>query len=201
MTYKELLEEVKARGFEHISEARLKRWINQAYREIVDHRAWEFLEEEKEGNAPLEFEDLGHVLSVVNVTEQTHLGFTTVASLGRWDPALSSSGTATQWYMKGSQEIHVFPTDAASTIKVTYLKVPADLKEDEDEPVIPVAYHGLIVDGAVLRAYKNTDNFEAASAVRQELNIGLRGMVKTLRKSYDGNRLIQRTGSANDYLG
>lgn len=205
MTFKQLYEEVIARGFDNIAneeggEARIKRWINQAYREIIDFRAWAFLEASKEGKAPLTISDLGHVLSVVNLTSESRLDYATVAALRRYDPALSGSGTATQWYLDGEHELKAYPIDASSTLLVRYLKVPADLKEDNDEPAIPSGYHGVIVDGACVRAYQPSDNYEAAGFLRQEFTRGLRNMAKNLRKSYDGNRLIQRTGTLNDYF-
>lgn len=206
MTFKELVEEVINRGFENIAneeggEARIKRWINQTYREIVDHRAWGFLEEEKEGNAPLTIADLSHVLSVVNVTSDAPVTFTTRAALTDWDPALSTTGVASQWYLVGEDELHVYPADVDSTIRVYYLKDPPDLKADADVPVVPEDYHGVIEDGAVLRAYKTTDNYEAIAASRSEFNNGLRSMRKRLRKSYKGNRLVRKTGTVNDYIG
>lgn len=205
MNLKEIYEEVVGHGWENIAneeggEARIKRWINQAYREILNYRAWGFLEEEDEGKAPLTIEDLGHVLSVVCVEQETRLEYTTRAGLIHWDPTLSNSGIPTQWYLETDTELHVYPVNTDLKIKVRYLKEPADLKEDGDEPVMPEAWHQLIVDGAVVRAYKTTDNFEAAGFMRQEFDRVLADMVKTLRKSYDGNKLIQRTGSVNDYL-
>lgn len=205
MTFKEIYEEVVAHGWDNIAgeeggEARIKRWINQAYREIIDFRAWGFLEATKEGKAPLTIADLGHVLSVVNLTNENRLDFTTRAGLAHWDPAVSASGVGTQWFLEGETELHVYPADTDSTYRVVYLKNPAELAADGDKPALPEPYHGLIVDGAVVRAYKTTDNFEAGGFVRQEFDRGLRNMVKTLRKSYDGNKRIQRTGTANDYL-
>lgn len=206
MTFKEIYEEVVARGFENIAEeeggeARIKRWINEAYREVIDHRAWAFLRDEAEGKAPLTIEDLGHVISAVNQRSDSRLTFTTEAGLRHWDPTLESTGVATQWFLEGDSELHVYPTDAASEILVVYLKNPPDLKEDGDEPLVPAGYHGVIEDGAVLRAYKATDNYEAVGAVLAEFNRGLKSMRKNLRKAYDGGQLIQRTGSVNDYLG
>lgn len=205
MSFKELVEEVIARGFENVAneeggEARIKRWLNQAYREIIDFRAWAFLEEEDEGKAPLTIVDLKHVLTVVNRSSGERLNYTTRAGLEHWDPGLVAAGTATQWFLDGEDELHVYPVDADSTIQVRYIKKPADLKEDKDEPIFDADYHDLIVDAAVVRAYKNIDNFEAAGFLRQEFDRGMRNMVRNLRKSYDGNRMIQRSGTVDDYL-
>lgn len=206
MTLKEIYEEVVAHGWANIAdeeggEARIKRWINQAYREVLNHRAWGFLEDDAEGKAPLTIEDLGHVLSVVCVEQGTRLGYTTRAGLIHWDPTLAATGVPRQWYLETDTVLHVYPVNTDLKIKVRYLTEPADLKEDGDEPVMPAAWHQLLVDGAVVRAYKTTDNYEAAGFMRQEYDRVLRDMVKTLRKSYDGNKVVQRTGTANDYLG
>lgn len=206
MTFKQLQEEVVARGFQNIAdeeggEARIKRWINQAYREIVDDRAWAFLEATKEGAAPFAIADLGHVLSAVNVTSEAPLAFIDRAELTNQDPALVSTGIASLWFLENGTQLCVHPLDTGSTIRVRYLKLPADLAADGDEPVIPVAYHGVIEDGAVVRAYKTTDNYEAGQFVRQEWERGMKGMRKGLRKSYAGNRKMVRSGNINDYLG
>lgn len=205
MTFKELQEEVIARGFENIAtdtggEARIKRWINQSYREVIDHRAWAFLEATKEGKAPLAIADLGHVLSISNLTNETLLTFMERAALLHWDPALTGVGVGNRWYLESGNSIHVYPTDAESTYLVRYLKEVADLVANGDEPVVPSAYHGVIEDGAVLRAYKTTDNFQAGQFVRTEFNNGLKSMVKGLRVNYDSAKTIIRTGSVNDYI-
>jgi hypothetical protein len=205
VTFKELQEEVIARGFENIAtdtggEARIKRWINQSYREVIDHRAWAFLEATKEGKAPLAIADLGHVLSISNLTNETLLTFMERAALLHWDPALTGVGVGNRWYLESGNSIHVYPTDAESTYLVRYLKEVADLVANGDEPVVPSAYHGVIEDGAVLRAYKTTDNFQAGQFVRTEFNNGLKSMVKGLRVNYDSAKTIIRTGSVNDYI-
>jgi len=205
VTFKQLQEEVVARGFENIAtdtggEARIKRWINQAYREIIDTRAWAFLEATKEGLTPLAIADLGHVLSVTDVTHETLLSYVERAVLLHWDPALTGKGSADRWYLESGTTLKVYPADAASTFLVRYLKEVADLVADGDEPVIPAAYHGVIEDGAVVRAYKTTDNYEAGQFVRQEYDRGLKSMVRGLRVNYDSAKTIVRTGTVNDYL-
>lgn len=205
MTRKEIYEEVLARGFQHIAdqsggEARVLRWINQAYREIIDHRPWAFLEASKEGTSPLEVADLGHVLSVSNLTHDRSLTYIERAVLLKSDPSLEATGTATLWFHEDGDTIRTHPVDSSSTLLVRYLKVAAPLAKDADEPIFDADYHDLIVDGAAVRGYKSTDNFEAAGFVRQEWERGLRGMTKGLRVNYDSPRTIVRAGTVNDYL-
>lgn len=205
MTYKEIREEVVARGFNDFeqSDARIKRWVNQAYREITDAHPWPFLEATKEGTAPVEIEDLGHVLSVANTTTESFLNPADRRQIVELDPKLDDSETnPVLWYRQGETEVKVWPADTTSTFVVRYLKTPAELKEDSDKPVIPTAYQDIIVDGAVVRAYKNRDNYEAVQAVRTEWEGGLRQMVHALLKpNYDAAYTVIRTGFAGDYLG
>lgn len=204
MNFKEVREEVVARGFDDFAEsdARIKRWVNQSYRELCDEYPWPFLEANKEGTAPLTIEDLGHVLSVTNKTNES-----TLAPLDRrqavgLDPKLDDTATQpSNWYREGETTVKVWPADTSSTFLVRYLKTPKELSEDADTLVIPAAYQDLVVDGAVIRAYKNRDNFEAAQFVRAEWERGVRQMVHALlRPNYDRPYLATRTGFPADYL-
>lgn len=206
MTFQELYEEAAERGFNDLlqSEAqktRLKRWVNQSYREIIDLAPWPFLDASKEGAAPLTVADLGHVLSVTAVSSDSVLRFLDSRSVTGMDPTRNDTGSPGYWYLEGETTIKVYPAEAG-TILVRYRKVPAALSADADTPVLPAEYHDLIVDGTVVRAYKNRDNFEAAQFTRQEWERGIKGMTHALLKpNYDRERLIVRTGTAADYLG
>jgi hypothetical protein len=140
------------------------------------------------------------VLSVSNLTNESLVKFIERAVLLHYDPALTGTGVGNRWYLENGNSLHVYPTDPNSTYVVRYLKEAAELVNDGDEPVLPAAYHGVIEDGAVLRAYKTTDNYEAVASTRSEFNIGLKSMVKGLRVNYDSGKTIVRTGSANDYI-
>jgi uncharacterized protein (DUF952 family) len=197
---KELVAEVKARGFEYESDARIERWLNQAYREVVDYKPWPFLTATKEGTAPLEVADFGHAAAVVDVTADLALRYAGLGELVLVDADLSSTGSPVRWYITDGSTIEVYPANTDHTIKVTYAKVAAELKEDTDVPIVPTAYQGVIVDGAVAKAYKPSDNFEAMQFVRQEFDRGLKQMVHALlRPNYDSHRRILRTGIAGDY--
>lgn len=200
MTLKELEAEVKARGFEYEGETRIRRWINRAYREVVDHKPWPFLTATKEGTAPLEVSDFGHAIAVVDLTADTSLRYADFNRVVLGDPDLSETGSPVYWYTTDGTTIAVHPANTDHTIKVTYVKVASRLTKDEDEPIVPEDYQDVIVDGAVAKAYKPSDNFEAMQFVRQEFDRGLKQMVHALlRPNYDGHRRIIRSGIRSDY--
>ena len=207
MTFKEIYEEVAARGFsdmlgEPAGLIRLKRWVNFAYKELTDLAPWPFLELTKEGLAPLTIAELGHVLSVTDKTDDTVLVQTDRRTVVEEDPTLNETGVPQSWYRSGETQIAVYPANAAATLIVRYLQNPADLAADGDTPVLPSRFHDVIVDGAVVRAYKNRDNFEAVKPLREEWERGVRQMIHALLKmGYDRDLSIERTGPPGAYLG
>jgi hypothetical protein len=206
VTFEELVSEVTNRGFDDLKdggaqETRVKRWVNQAYHELLDDSAWPFLEATQEGTAPLTISELGHVLSFTDKTDEAPLRYIDRRTVLKMDPALSIVGIAEVWYREGESSLKVWPANTTATYVVRYLKTGADLSAASDTPLVPTRFQDLIVDGAVVRAYKNRDNFEAAQAVRKEWERGLAQMRHALLKvNYDANVMIQRTGRWGDYL-
>lgn len=203
MTLAELRNEVYERGFDDLDSEdgrpRVTRWINQAVREITDAASWPFLEETVSETAPLVVPYLGHVLSFASEGGE-QLTYVPRSQIASWDPDFNDTGSASHWYKESEGTLKVYPEDP-STFTVRYLRVPEELSEDGDATLIPAAYQDLIVDGAVVRAYKNRDNFEAAQFVRQEWERGLVQMRHALLKpNYDNEPVIQRTGMAADYF-
>jgi hypothetical protein len=201
---KEIREEVIANGAENIAsdtggEARINRWIQQSYREICDHKPWPFLYATKEGAAPLEIADLGHVQAVVDVAARNELEPATLNQLLLGDPTLSSVGAAMYWFLTDGKKVNVLPVSSA-TFKVHYRKVPAALT-DEEEPIFPADYHDLVVDRTRVKTYKATDNFEAAAEILKDYERQLSVMVHALmHPNYDKERRLTRAGLGGDYL-
>lgn len=205
MTLKEIREEIIASGAENIAndtggEARINRWIQQAIRELCDFKPWPFLFASKEGKAPVAVADLGHVIAVVDVTNRNQLEPITLNQILLGDPDMDATGPAGYWYVKESGTVSVYPADAASTFKVYYRKLPAELK-DAEEPIIPKDFHDLIVDRVRVKAYKATDNFEAAAEILKDYERQRDLMAHALMKvNYDKERRLTRSGWAGDYL-
>ena len=206
MDRKELREEIVASGAENIAndtggEARINRWIQQAIRELCDYKPWPFLFAEKEGAAPLKIEDLGHVIAVGDVTHRNPLEPITLNQILLADPTLAGTGNAEYWFTEDGETIKVYPAPSGGgNFKVRYRKVPVEL-EDEEEPIVPVDYHDLIVSRVRVKVYKATDNFEAAAEILKDYERELDGMVHALMKlNYDKERRLTRSGGTGDYL-
>lgn len=205
MNRKEIREEVADSGFENVlkdagGEARINRWIQQAIREICDYKPWPFLFDSKEGAAPLEIADLGHVIAVVDLSNGGWpLEPATFNDIVLANPKLDGKGSAEAWYTEDGTTIKAYPA-SSSNFKVYYRKVPAELT-DEEEPIIPADYHDLIVDRVRVKAYKRGDNMKAASEILKDYERQLGLMVHALMKpNYDKERRLGRSGMVGDYL-
>lgn len=180
---------------------RLKRWLNQAYRELCDEGAWPFLEESYTDTAPFTIKDLGHVLSVVNPTTDSVIPFIDRRRVVAGDPTINETGGACYWYREGENTIKVWPADTTTKFIVRYMKAPAELSAQSDEPIVPKPYQELIVLATAVRLLADKNDYEAAQFERQEWERGIKRMQRAFKPNYDRNRSIVRTGAAADYMG
>lgn len=203
MDFAELQTEVYARGLDYLNQdaagqVRVKRWINQAYLELCGLERWPFLAATETGAAPLTISDLGTVESVRNSSENS----VALAWRDRRDLTTSYSDLTTtgspRWFYIDNGVIRTWPVGGSLT--VLYWKVPAELEDDDDEPAIPARFQDLIVDGAVIRAYKDSDNFDFVQNLRAEWERGVETMRQALLDQQDdSSSLIQVRAGSEDW--
>jgi hypothetical protein len=186
MNLPELQEEIKSRGFDFETTPRLTYWLNRAYHRICESDDWIWLRTTTTGTAPITISDLRSVLSVVDTTHDSILIGMDERTLVEREGDLTNTGTCDSFYRTGDTTLAVFPADTTSSLKVTYIKVPTDLSATNQTPAIPTRYHYLLVDGAVLEAYKDTDNLDAAGALEQSFQAGIRDMQTTYSYNHHG---------------
>lgn len=187
MTFDDLKTELFARGTNYLEEdaqgvARAERWLNQAYREILNLHAWPFLVSTATGatgSGEVSIPDLRKLLLVANTefgeTPGRPLGRVTYEDLvGDFVVDLARTGAPEFYYVENSV-VHAYPV--GGTIFARYIR-RVDALSGSQEPVFRDEYHDLIVDRAMVKAYKDSDNFEAAAALREEFNSGVTAMAE-----------------------
>ena len=183
MNFTELRTELFARGTDYLNEdaqgvARADRWLNQAYNEILNSQAWSFLEAETAASAPPVYIPLLKRVRYVYQPSTDYVLYPVkkeeLISGDRAD--LTTTGTAEWYYVDQGFTVKVFPVDT-TPIVVGYIQRSASLSGTQT-PVFDEAYHGLIVDKAMIRAYIDSDNFEAAAALKAEVNEGMAAMAE-----------------------
>jgi hypothetical protein len=191
MNFADLKTEFSARGTDYLEEdaesvARAERWLNQAYREILNFQPWPFLQTSvtgDEGAGFVDVPDLRRVRFVVDLSNGPASGRplqrVAMDDLAAEGEDFSATGTPQHYYVDGGTVVRAHP--AGGTIRVYYIR-RAPALSGTDEPLFSDEYHDLIVDRAMIKAYKDSDNFEAAAALRQEFNVGLSAMVEDYQR-------------------
>jgi hypothetical protein len=195
-TFGEMRAELVARGFAYLDTTRLNRFINEAYMELCELEAWPFVEKTSSSAAPITFTDMRQVLSVTDTINLTMLGPSDRRTLAMTGD-LTTAGTPAWWYFEGDV-MKVYPV-ATNTLSVRYLYVPALLSADADFPVVPDRFVYMILDGAAIKAYKDSDNFQNAASLRQEYDRGVAQMRETLlERNLDDPYVIVSVGDHTD---
>lgn len=201
MTFAELKAELAARGFDYLTNARQGQFVNRAYQELCAEEDWPFLEATTSGTAPLTISDLRTIESVVDSTNRVRLRPLDRRNIMDYDQDLTTSGTPVYYYLTAGTVLNTYPVSSTNTIAVRYWKVPAQLSTDGENPVVPLSWHQAIVDGAVMYAYQDSDNFEAASAMRDVWSeIKIRMQDALLNQQHDGaDDFIQILSGSEDW--
>lgn len=164
--------ELGARGFDYLSADRMTFMLNNAKNAFEDAWPFPWLEQTVIGPAPLALLDLKHVRMVKHVAsncELLGLDFRQVAQDGT---DLNLPGVPEYWWLEGPDPVsllHTWPV-APDSIEAFYTRESPELVNQLDEPLIPARYHPVWIDLAVVQAYKDSDNFPAATALSTDVN-------------------------------
>lgn len=178
-TFGEMQTELYARGFDFLEDdatgvTRAKRWLNEAYKELCDLADWPFTAATTTQAPPYTFTNLKNIETVYDTVTDLTLYGATRQNLTWWFGDLTQTGNAQYWYLDG-EVLRVYPV-STNSLSIRYQSVPADLTLDANEPVVPDRFRYLIVDGAVIKGYKDTHNFEHLAALRNEYMAGVDAM-------------------------
>lgn len=183
MTGEELAARFRAEGFDYLTTSQALEFINDAYQvDICDAEDWPFLEAETTGSAPLTISDLRSLKYVGNSVSEVPLRPRDTGDLNSLNWNLQEAGDPRYYYITGGTTIKVFPTSTNSLL-VRYYKTPAKLTSSTS-PLLPERFHSLIVDGAVARAYENSDDYELAQSKEAKFQTRLGRMREALLGPY-----------------
>ena len=194
-------QELGARGFDYLNATRQTIMLNRALNDLEDYWPWPWLRKTVTGAAPLIISDLKYVESVNDSTGNELLG-TDQQDLGQYGGATFTTGTPSQWWIddtSGSPTLRAYPVGSA-TLTVTYISEITELATSSDTPNIPTRYQPLWIDLAVVRAYQDSDNFAAASSLRQDTEQALARLVERYetRNRQASPVIAIRAGSEDD---
>lgn len=188
MNFSDLTTELSDRGFSHLSPTRLGRYINRAMHRIDGMYRWPYREDSGIGIPPLIIATLGQVEAVTNQSQSDYpLVESSYKDLTEWFGDLTTSGTPIYWYrayVDGDPIIATYPISDTDTIGVQFWQIFADLT-GTNIPAMPTRYHPLIVDMAVMMAYRDMDAHAMAEAMRPEINQQILEMMEDMLPQQD----------------
>lgn len=198
MNLTEARTELAARGFDYLSAGRMTTMLNNARNAFEDAWPFPWLEQTITGAPPLSLPDLKYVRMVKHVAsdcELLGLDFRQVAQDGT---DLDLPGMPEYWWLQASI-MHVWPV-ATDAIEVFYTRESPELSDALDVPLIPVRYHPVWIDLAVIQAYKDSDNFTAAGALQGDVNQRMYQVIERYetRNRQNGHYISMRSPGSDD---
>lgn len=192
-----LIDEVNARGFNHLSDARIGRYVNQAYYEICTMDRWPFLYTTETGTAPKTTTATIHAVdSVIDTTNKNRLQFLTRSNLQDIDTDLTTTGTPRYWYLSEATTdttiVNVYPANTSVSLSINFYKQPTILS-GTNAHILPIRWENLIVDGACIRCYKDSDDFDSAAALQQFFDRDLDVMRQEFIRNWDNTEYVVNT--------
>lgn len=179
-----MLTEMTARGAENDS-TRNGRWLNRAYREIINRTDLPLARTTVVGSAGAGSVSVPSLRKVIAVFDTTGSRFRPLDRITfedlTTDPMMlvediASTGTPQYWYYDGSTGvISTWPVGGTITAMI-YKRV--DELTGPDTPVFDEEYHLLIVDRAMVEVYKDNDEQDHASAAMQDFERALGLMIR-----------------------
>jgi hypothetical protein len=183
-TFATLQTEFYARGFDYLNadtagQTRAKRWLNEAQMEVCETGPYPFLEATTTGTGTITFTDLREIIAVLTTVNPALLTGVDRHLLLQIAPDLSLTGAPVYWYLE-NEVLKVFPVASTTGLTCRYLKVPAEMTLDADTLTVPNQYANLVLDAAAIRAYRDSDDFDAADRLRIHWNESVQRMQANL---------------------
>jgi hypothetical protein len=166
-TFSDLKTELTNQGFDYLTSTQQGDYINTAYQEVCALLPWPFLETSTTTlTSGTNVTNLRSVIAVNDPATDSNLSPSDKATLLAYYGALDDTGDPDYFYLDGQTTVKTYPVNATKQLTVHYVKVPADMGGGTDQPVVPLAWRSVIVDGAVCTAHLENGNYEAEQARR-----------------------------------
>jgi hypothetical protein len=170
--------EVKARGYDYVTDTRVNYFVNTAYAELCELYPWPWLETTSTLSVPGTLANARTVLSVNDSSTSATIHFIDRQALTRSGTILTTAGTPSYAYFEGDV-LTTYPL-ASGQVTVRYARYASTLVADTDQVLVPERWSDVVVDGACVRAAKDAHNWDEVAALRQEYN----AQVKNMHDSY-----------------
>ena len=103
-----------------------------------------------------------------------------------YDATNNSSSVPTKVFQAPNEEFGLVPPpDKAYTVVYEYYRIPVDLENSDDVPVVPERFAHVIADGAMHYAYLFRGNTQDALVAKEKFEEGIKNMRSTLINRFE----------------
>jgi hypothetical protein len=162
--------EVFARGFDYLNDAgagltRVKRWINEAMHEVNSTEKWDYTYANSSGVPPLTIADLRLVEDVsMTVSGATLIGQDRAMLEAVYGTlTTNTASTPIYWFRSAPTVVTDYPLNTSLSMSVRYFKFGTDLSAGTDVPLMPDRFRQVIVEKACAKAFRDSNDPNAAN--------------------------------------
>lgn len=161
---------------------KLNQFINDGQRDILNARRFVFMEREADLTTNIGLDSVNGTPTDMQVPltlrvytpvgNAIQLQYVEYEDFDRALPNPTSNGTSapSQWRVF-NQDIIVYPlSDVAYTLKLKYIKEPAELVIDSDVPEIPESFGEILVLAGFKRALEHNDDYDQAQIIQLQID-------------------------------
>jgi hypothetical protein len=178
MDVSEIRTGIRARGFEADTATQQLAFINQVQRRVAGEHRWPWTIVSTAQATTSGAGDYTYPTGAVHIISLRLVSLGSPTELEWSEPELllaaraqdnGATGLAQRWAQTGPTTLSLWPTpNAAGTLTVRYHRVPPDLTADADIPILPIAYHDILIAGACELMALRERQFDAVAAFRSE---------------------------------
>lgn len=151
--------------------------------DVCGDQDWPFLETSVTGAAPITLPEFETVEYVIDKTQERKLLPLDERLLTDENPILTETGMPSFYFLNENKTLSVFPANTTNTLLVNYYKTPPRLTGSAT-PLVPERFHSLIIDGAVARAYEDSDDYELAENANTKFQMRLQKMREAMNNPF-----------------
>jgi hypothetical protein len=202
MNLSQLQAAIQAHGHDASTDAEQLQFLNDTYREVHSKGRWEFLEAQDSSMSTVvgtniyawpmtNFRNVDAVrLTSTDTDQNTNLEYMAKQDF-RDKENIDLERSTPEYWTQIAGELHLWPyPDSVYTVVIDYIIEPPDLVNPSDIPIIPTAYHDVLVWGALRSmAYRDRDVYSFMNSSGQ--------YESRLLRMQDEYRVMQRQTSSH----
>lgn len=192
--------------------SKLNQFINDGQRDILNSRRFTFMERESSVTTSVSSSSLTSLPTDMQtpislriyspVAYAVPLGYIEYDDFDEFlaNQNLVGNTVPSAWYTFNNTP-YVYPNaDNTYTLRLKYLKAPAELTDDGDIPEIPEAFSEVLVLAAYRRALEHNDDYDQAQLIQQQIDAQLQNMTGRYKRQIGTPHIMKQPNNRRQIM-